>query len=115
MQWVTRRHAHGQAEELAHEMVLQVREDHLKAIEMCFRTDEAGDIVDHEWIVAPGEAVTERLGGRHVDAVMFPVSEFTPLAGLEIHELARNVLERAFLGHGAVAMVQEVDRDIELR
>ena len=80
-------HAHRQAEQLAHEMVLQVGEDHLEVVEMRLRADEAGDVVDHERVVAPREAVAERLGRRHVDAVVLAVGELAALAGLEVHEL----------------------------
>ena len=59
--------------------------------------DESGHVIDHERIVAPGEAVTKRLGGRHVDAVMRAVAEFTPLAGLEVHELLGIAAQRLFV------------------
>ena len=78
------------------------------------RADEAGDVVDHEGIVAPGEAVAERLGGGHVDPLVAAVGELAPLAGLEVHDLRRRRAERAAVAHRPKAPVEEVDGDVEL-
>ena len=104
VQRVAGRHAHRQAEQLAHEMVLQVGEDHLEAVEVRLRADEAGDVVDHERVVAPGQAVAERLGRGHVDAVVLAVGELAPLARLEVHELLGDVAASGpLLGHRAIS------------
>ena len=92
VQRVARGHAHRQPEQLAHEMVLQVGDDHLEVVEVRLRPDEAGDVVDHERIVAARQAVAQRLGRGHVDAVVLAVGEFAALARLEIHELLGDVL-----------------------
>ena len=63
-----------------------------KLSQVRFGTDEAGDVVDHEGIVTPGQAVAEGLGRGHVDAVVLAVGELASLAGLEIHELLGHVL-----------------------
>ena len=68
---------------------------------MRLRTDEAGDVVDHERIVAAREAVAERLGRRHVDAVVLAVGELAALARLEVHELLGVLRERPVLRHRA--------------
>ena len=93
-------HAHREAEELAHEVVLQVGEDHLEAVAVRLRADKAGDVVDHERVVAARQAVAEGLGGGHVDAVVLAVGELAALARLEVHELLGLVAQRAALGHG---------------
>ncbi len=68
-------------------MVLQVGQHHFEAVEMRFGADEAGDVVDHEGVVAPGQPVAEGLGRGHVDALVLAISEFAALAGFEVHEL----------------------------
>ncbi len=115
VQRVTGGHAHRQAQQLAHEMVLQVRQHHLEAVQVRLRSDEARDVVDHVRVVAPCQAVAQRLGRRHVDAVVFAIGELATLAGLEIHVLRGGVAERAALGHRAVAVVQQIDTDVELQ
>ena len=114
MQRVAGSHAHRQTEQLAHEVVLQIGEHHFETVEVRFRADEAGDVVDHERIVAPGQAVAQGLGRGHVDAVMLAVGELAPLAGLEVHELPGHVAQRALGGHRAVAVIEQIDGDVEL-
>jgi len=46
---------HRQAEELAHEMVLETSADDLPLIREVFRSDEADDAVDQEWQELPSE------------------------------------------------------------
>ena len=92
----------------------RLAEHHLETVEVRFGTDEAGDVIDHERIVAPGEAVTQGLGRGHVDAVVRAVGELAPLAGLEIHELLGDVAKRALGGHRAVAVVEQIDGNVEL-
>ena len=57
--------------------------------------DEASDVVDHERVVAAGQAIAERLGRGHVDAVVLAVGELAPLAGLEVHGLLGDDLRAA--------------------
>ena len=42
------------------------------------------------------------------------VRELAALARLEIHELSRNASESAALGHRAIAVVEQIDGDVEL-
>ena len=91
VQRVAGRHAHRQPEQLAHEMILQVGHDHLEVVQVRLRADEAGDVVDHERVVAPRQAVAQRFGRGHVDAVVLAVGELAALAGLEVHELLGDV------------------------
>ena len=69
--------SHYQAQELAHEMILEVRDDHLEVIQVRFGSDESGNIVDHKGVVAPGQPVTEI--GR--DASMRPRRHRASTAG----------------------------------
>ena len=83
----------GSPSSLPMNMVLQVGHDHFETVGMGFRPDEAGDVVDHVRVVAPGQAVAQRLGRRHVDAVMLAIGELASLTGLEVHELPGHVLQ----------------------
>ena len=47
-------HPHRQPEQLAHEMILEIGEHHLDAVEMRFWADEAGHVVDHERVEIAG-------------------------------------------------------------
>src|SRR5262245_49626256 len=96
-------HTHRQSEHLAHEMILQIAEDHLEAIKVSLRADKSRDVVDHERIVTACEAVAQCLGRGHIAAVVLTVREFASLARLEVHELLSDILKRPSLGHNSIS------------
>ncbi len=88
--------AHGQAEQLAAEVVLQPGADDLLAVVEVLRADEADHGVDQKRLEAPGDAVGARLAGLLVDAVVGVGRQGAPLAGLEVHDVVADAaaLER---------------------
>ena len=95
-------------------MILQIGDDHFEVVQVRFGPDEAGDVVHHERIVAPGQSIAERFGRRHIDAVVFAIREFAPLPRLEIHELFGDIAQRPAGSHRAIGLVEKIDRDVEL-
>ena len=106
-------HAHRQPQQFAHEMILQIREDHLEVVQMRLGADKTGHVIDHERIVSPRQAVAQRLGRRHVDTVVLSVADFTALSGLEVHALLRDLAQRAAAAHGSVTFVEQLDGHVE--
>ena len=105
---------HRQAEELPQKEILETGEEELEVVGVGLRADEAGDVVDHERIVAPRQAVAEGLGRRHVDPLVAAVGELAPLAGLEVHRLRCPAVQRPAVAHREPAPVEEVDRHVKL-
>ena len=80
-------HAHGEAQQLAHEVVLQPGADDLPLVVQVLRPDEADDAVDQERVERPGHAVGPGLERELVDALMGAGRQGTPLPRLEVHRL----------------------------
>ena len=78
---------HGDAGELAHEVVLQARADDLLGIVEVFRADEAHHRVHQEGLVPLGEAVAPGLHDHLVGPVMRLAGEFAALPGLKVHHV----------------------------
>jgi hypothetical protein len=79
--------AHGQSQQLAHEVILQPGPDDLPFVEQVFRPDEADDRVDEEGVERSGYAVGAGFERELIDAVMGAGRKSTALAGLKIHDL----------------------------
>ena len=75
---------HGQAVELAHEMVLQPRSDELAAVIEVFRADEADHGVDQKRRVMARKAIAARFHSQLIPAVMRVGGQFAPLPRLKI-------------------------------
>ena len=113
MQRVAGRHPHRQTKQLAHAMVLQVRDQHLEVVQVRLRSDETRDVVHHERVIPPGKPVAQRFGRGHVNTVVLAVGDFGPLAGLEVHEVLGDVAQRALFRHCISGLIEELHRDVE--
>ena len=79
--------AHGNAGQLAHEVVFQTCADNLLAVVKVLGSDEADDRVDHERVELPGKAVTARFHGNLICAIVRIGGELAALACLKIHDV----------------------------
>ena len=79
--------AHGDAGELAHEVVLQACPDDLLAVVQILGTDKADDGVDHKGMVLPCEGVAAGFHRHLVGAVVGVGGQFAALSGLEVHHV----------------------------
>ena len=62
--------SHGQAQQLAHEMIFQPGTDDLALVEEVLRPDEAHHAVDQERVERPGDSVGSGLERELIDAVV---------------------------------------------
>ena len=79
--------AHGQAEELAAEVVFEAGADDLFAVVEIFGADEADDGVDEHRVEVAGDGVGAGFEGLLVDAVVGVGGERAALAGFEVHDV----------------------------
>ena len=110
--------AHGQAQQLAHEMIFQPGTDDLALVEEVLRPDEADHAVDQERVERPGHAVGSGLERELVDAVVSAGREGTPLPCLEVHRLVADpgdVAVAVVLEHALLSLAQQRQVDPEAR
>ena len=79
--------AHGQAVQLAHEVILKGGADDLLMVVQVFRADEADHRIDHERLVAAGQPVTAGLHRHLIAAVMRVRRQRGTLPRLEVHDV----------------------------
>ena len=109
-------HPHRQAEQLAHEVVLQPGADDLPLVVQVLRPDEADHAVDQERVERPGHAVGPGLERELVDAVMRAGRKGTALPRLEVHRLVADpghVAAAVVLEHALAPLAQERQVDAE--
>ena len=91
--------AHGEAEELAAEVVFQARAEDLLAVVEVLRADEADDGVDQHRGVTAGDGIGAGFEGLLVDAAMGVRGETGALAGFEVEDVrAVSAIQGAGLG-----------------
>src|SRR6516162_1790353 len=104
--------AHGQAEELAAEMILEPGADDLLAVVEMFRPDEAHDGVDEERRERARHRVGAGLERLLVDAVVRAGGERAALPGLEIHHVvADGAAVKRQRGRARLGEEREVDAE----
>ena len=79
--------AHGQAEQLAAEVIFEAGAEDLLAVVEVLGADEADDGVDEHGLEAAGDGVGAGFAGLLVDAVMGVGGERAALAGFEVHDV----------------------------
>ena len=79
--------AHGDAGQLAHEVILQTGANDLPGVIEVFRADEPHHGVHQEGLIAPGKAVAPGLHGHLIGAVVSLGGQLRALAGLKIHDV----------------------------
>jgi hypothetical protein len=103
--------AHRQAEQLAHEVILERGPRDLRPVLEVLGADEADDGVDQERPVAPGQAVAAGLDRQLIGAVVGRARQRRALAGLEVHDVGA---ARGALGlHQRPGVVEQRHRHAE--
>jgi hypothetical protein len=110
-------HAHGQAEQLAAEVVLQAGADHLLAVVEVLRPDEPDDGVDQQRREVPRHRVGARLQRLLVDRPPADPAvrvgrQRRPLAGLEVRDVVAHGAAAQFQGAGP-RLREQVEGDAE--
>src|SRR5437762_12291163 len=80
--------AHGQPEQLAHEVVFEAGAGDLPLVIQVLRPDEADDAVYQEWIERPRHAVCAGFKSQLIDAMVSFGGECASLPGFEVHCVA---------------------------
>src|ERR1051325_11076524 len=87
---------HGQAKQLAHEMVFQSGADDLALVVEIFRADKTHYAIDQKWLKDPGHTVSARFKRELIDTVMSVSRERAALTGYEVHAISNWQLAISF-------------------
>jgi hypothetical protein len=84
---VTDINAHGQAQKLAHEMILETGTDDLPGIGEVLGADETYDRIHEKWIEMAGDTMCSGFTGELIETSVGLSRQRTALTGLEVHDL----------------------------